>query len=188
MDRQNVLRVPEVAESQNWEIVEYWFTDAAAGTPYSLLAPQQIAAGKVFCVLGDGAVDLTQAQANEFVKSAAGTIDNQFSTNPSAIASDLVVYGTNCPINKVTFIIGGFAGPQQIHSAELTYFTAPGGAKKGAIVVGPALACDKSTNPTAASNPLVFFSEVGVCAGVINVTGALPSAGDIVVLKVLVKG
>lgn len=63
-----VLPDAGVSESQNWAVIEYFFTASAAGTPHALIAGQSMASPKVWFMTGNGTADMSAAAANALVR------------------------------------------------------------------------------------------------------------------------
>lgn len=195
MDKSARLTSPAVSESQNWTVLEFLFTGAAAGSP-AVIAPQQaIAGGKVRLLVGDGAGDLlSAAQASVLVSPNSG----QISVAQQAIADKLVVWGTNIPAvadgaRCVAFVVGGLGGLGEVLAVELEHSVAPAAAASAATirsrVLGPSVVKLSSDSVVYATEGLVFWKEADVLAGslVLAEGDNAPVAGAQVKLRVICK-
>jgi hypothetical protein len=182
-----------VGESQNWQQLEFLFTAAAAGTPWSLLVGQQEASSKVRAVTGNGTVDLvTAAQALAIVTPDSG----QASAEQTAIAEDLVTLLTNIPTaadgaRSLVAVIGGLSGLGKVLASELSWSSVGTGAANVALIsreAGPAVVASSSTS-VALTDGLAFWPSAGVCvvAHALSDVLDIPPAGAIVSLKLWLK-
>lgn len=187
-----------LGESQNFQCIELKFTAAAAGTAWSLLPLQAGAAQKVRAFQGNASADLlTAAQATALVANEAGAQRPINAAETAAIATDLVTYFTDVPAAAdgakcLAFVIGGLTGLGKVLCAEISWNSIGTSAANTSNLLRQASAvtvADSSTNPTISSNPLVFYPEVGVVAGVFAVSDVLdvPASGAPVTLKVWLK-
>lgn len=182
-----------LGESQLWQCIELKFTAAAAGTPWSLLAEQAMAAGKVRAVTGDGAVDLvTSAQAQAICRPDSG----QLSSEQSAIAADLVTLLTNIPAaadgaRALVAVVGGLSGLGKVLAAEVSWAGIGTAAANSAALIreaGPAVVATSETS-VALSDGIAFWPAAGACVVAFAVPDVLdvPAAGAPVTLKIWLK-
>ena len=188
-----------LGESQNFQCIELKFTAAAAGTAWTLVPLQAGAAGKVRAITGNGTADLvTLAQATAIVANESGAERAVKAAETSAIAADLVTYLTDVPAAAdgakcLAFVVGGLSGLGKVLCAEISWGGVSGTAaansgfmQRSSTAVTIA---DSTTNPSIASNPLVFWPSVGVVAGAVAIADVLdvPASGAPVTLKVWLK-
>jgi hypothetical protein len=182
-----------VGESQNWQQLEFLFTAAAAGTPWTLLVGQQGAASKIRAVTGDGSVDLvTLAQAQAICRPDSG----QISAEQSAIAADLVTLLTNVPVaadgaRSLVAVIGGLSGLGKVLASEISWSSAGTSAANSAMFIreaGPAVVATSDTS-VALSDGLAFWPAAGVAVVAFAIPDVLdiPASGAIVSLKLWLK-
>jgi len=130
-----------LAEAQNIEVVRLILTAKAAGTKWVPTALQSSAAPLIWCMTGDGAIDITAAEANALVTGADGKI----SSDQALLSSMLQTYFTNIPAaadgaKAIAFAVAGI-GAREILAARLTHTTASTAARNtlGSLITqGPA--------------------------------------------------
>lgn len=115
-----VLPDSGVSESQNWAVVEFFFTGSAAGTPHVLLSKQSAAKPKVWFVTGNGTVDIGATAANALVRRPDLA---PLSSTLQLMSTGLQTYMTNVPAAADAafchaFAIGGMS-PGDICKAEV---------------------------------------------------------------------
>lgn len=115
-----VLPDAGVSESQNWAVVEFFFTASAAGTAHTLISQQSMAAQKVFFITGNGTADMSAAVANALVKRPDG---KGLDAVAQLLSTGLQTYMTNIPaaadgVFCHAFAVGGLS-PTSVLKAEI---------------------------------------------------------------------
>ena len=115
-----VLPVSEMAESQNYAVLEFFLTGSAAGTAHTLIAKQRAASARVWVMTGDASADMSLAVARALVQRPDG---KQLDSTHQALAQGLATYMTNVPAAADgafchAFAIGGVS-PSDMLMAEL---------------------------------------------------------------------
>lgn len=189
-----------LAEAQNVEVVRLFMTAKAAGTKWVPVAPQSSVANLVWCMTGDGAIDMTAAEANLLVTG----LDGKISSDQALLSSMLVTFFTNIPAaadgaKAIAFAVAGI-GTREVLAARVTHMSASTAARNSAcalLTAGPAkkvsvLNAAVVNTPTYGTD-LVCIANAAVGCNVVFGTFTLtdvadiPATDTIAVLELFVK-
>lgn len=159
-----VLPHSGVSESQNYAVLEFFFTASAAGTPHVLIPAQSGAVQKVWFMTGDGSADMTSAVAQAIcqrpdLRPLDGTLTNQ--------SIGLTTYMTNVPAAADgafchAFAVGG-CSPNTIIKAELVISPqSTSGSNQARVLINQSAAVNVHTIRLNGSN--AFLEDDGTTA------------------------
>lgn len=173
-----------VSESQNYAVLEFFFTASAAGTPHVLLPAQSTAQQKVWCMTGSGAASMSSAVAQAICQRPDLRPLDGVLTNESI---GLTTYMTSVPAAADgafchAFALGG-ATPTTIIKAELVISPqSAAGSNQARILVNQSAAVNVHTIKLNGSNQFVKDDgTTAVVAGtdtLVTVGGQGPAGGS----------
>ena len=185
----------DVVDAISWNEISLKMVAAAAGTEHALIGKQSAAGRRVFCITGDGAIDLSVARSLELVGDNQGAVSDE----ARRLATGMRTYFTNIPAvaDGAQAIAFALSLGQISDVAGVALSWAKRGAAKGnlcgaienvssvvsirdaALSGGNALLLDDGVTGLATSDTLVVMPKFGIVFGYIVVQDALFAAASL---------